>query len=514
MKLIPGLCISFLGLQSATAQQAAGQAGPPIYSVTAVARTTKAVNYGPGPTVVDFRGTLLLPASKGEATVEAHPGRTEIQVTLQGLTPPTKYGREYLTYTLWAITPEGAPRNLGEIIPGPSNKAKLRVTTDLQCFGMIVTAEPYASTRQPGDVVVMENEIRPDTVGKIETIDAKYELLPRGEYTWHVPDALEQAANDGPKVSMDKYQELLAIYEAQNALGIARAVNASSYAPNTIDKAAALLDEAHRLEGAGAGPAAVNQSARDAAQTAEDARVIAERRVQDERLAAAERDAARAQAEQQQALDQAQRARIAADAARAQSDADRAAREQAEASAAEARFRSDQAQARIAQPAVIAVPAPAPPAQPSPARAEVRMRLLEQLNGFLPTLDTPRGLVATVTGRSFHGVELGPADAPMVARLGSLVAAQPSLRIEVEAYSDMDRCEACLGRAESVRWLLIAQGVPASNVMASDKGRTRALVSNATPAGREKNRRVEIVVSGEAIGTLPYWDRTYRLTPR
>ena len=299
MKSIFALCITVLFLQSslASGQEAPAKSGSaPIYSVTVVARTTKAVNYQyrAGPTRIDFRGTVLLPAGKGDATVESQRGRTDIQASFENLTPPTQYGREYLTYTLWAITPEGAPRNLGEVIPGGSNKARLHVTTDLQAFGLIVTAEPYASARQPSNVVVMENEVRADTIGKIQTIDAKYELLPRGHYTWHVPDSLEPASADQHKVSMSKYEEQLQLYEAQNAIGIAQTANAATYAPNTIAKAEALLQEAQQLQASKAPTSVVIQNAREAAQTAEDARLISERRAQEEKLAAAEHQAVEA----------------------------------------------------------------------------------------------------------------------------------------------------------------------------------------------------------------------------
>ena len=339
MKLISALCLSVLCFQGfpAVGQEAAGQRDvSPIYSVTVVARTTKAINYQyrAGPTKIDFRGTVLLPAGKGQATVESQRGRTEIQANFENLTPPTQYGREYLTYTLWAITPEGAPHSLGELIPDGSNKAKLRVTTDLQAFGLIVTAEPYASARQPSDVVVLENEVRPDTVGSIQAIQAKYELLPRGHYTWHIPDSVGTAVN-GPKVSMNQYEAQMEIYEAQNAIGIARAANAATYAPNTIGKAETLLGEAQQFQASKAPTSVVIQNAREAAETAEDARTIAERRQQEEKLAAAEKEAARAKQAQEQARTEAQRAKAEADAARAQADAERAARQQAEAVAAE-----------------------------------------------------------------------------------------------------------------------------------------------------------------------------------
>jgi outer membrane protein OmpA-like peptidoglycan-associated protein len=512
MRPIFALCITVLFLQGplASGQEAPGKSeSAPIYSVTVVARTTKAVNYQyrSGPTRIDFRGTVLLPAGKGDATVESQRGRTDIQASFENLTPPTQYGREYLTYTLWAITPEGAPHNLGEVIPGGSNKARLHVTTDLQAFGLIVTAEPYASARQPSNVVVMENEVRADTIGKIQTIDAKFELLPRGQYTWHVPDSIEPSA-DQHKVSMSKYEEQLQLYEAQNAIGIAQTANAAKYAPNTIAKAEALLQEAQQLQASKAPTSVVIQNAREAAQTAEDARLISVRRAQEEKLAAAEHQAAEAKTAQEQAQADVRRANAEADAARAQTEAERSARLKAESDAADARQRADQA-------AVLSVQTAAKPAKPDTRAADSRMRLLEELNGVLSTRDTPRGLVVTIADPSFNGTALREPVAGQVARLATVLVSHPHLRVDVEGYTDSGTTNATsLGRARTVETILLGRGLPASNVSAQGLGDSRPLASNSSQAGREQNRRVEIVISGDSIGNLPYWDRTYSLLPQ
>jgi len=183
--------------------QPAEQKSVPIYSVNVIERTVKAVNYQyrSGPTMIDFRGTVLLPEAKGDAIVESRQGRTEIEAHLNHLLPPQRFGREYLTYVLWSISPEGRPHNLGEVVPGGSGKASVRVTTDLQAFAMIVTAEPYSAVRQPSDVVVLENQLRPDTAGSTVTVNAKYELLPRGQYTWNVNSSLSAEIANSPKVS-------------------------------------------------------------------------------------------------------------------------------------------------------------------------------------------------------------------------------------------------------------------------------------------------------------------------
>jgi outer membrane protein OmpA-like peptidoglycan-associated protein len=517
MKLISALSISMLYFQGfpAVAQEVPGKtAASPIYSVTVIARTTKAINYQyrAGPTRIDFRGTVLLPAGKGQAAVESEQGRTEIQAGFANLTPPTQYGREYLTYTLWAITPEGAPHNLGELIPDGSNKARLHVTTDLQAFGLIVTAEPFGSARQPSDVVVLENQVRPDTVGNIQTIQAKYELLPRGHYTWHVPDSAGSAAVGGPKVSMNKYEAQLELYEAQNAISIALAADAATYATNTIVKAETLLDQAQRLQAGKAPTSAVIQIAREAVQTAEDARVIAERRQQAEKLAAVEKEAVSARQAQQQAQAEARRANADADAARAQAEAERAARRQAEATAAEAQSRTEQAEVVSAR---IAATPSAPPTQPGAPQSELRMRLWQQLNGVLATRDTPRGLVVTLGDSDFSGVEVREPAEIRVSRLAAVLGSHPQLRVDVEGYTDSAATGASSwNRARAVQRILVGQGLPAGRVSAQGLGDERPLVANSTPAGRVQNRRVEIVISGEAIGTLPYWDRAYSLLPR
>src|ERR1700693_1817878 len=192
---------------SGRAQQPVGQGhvqldrsgSVPIFRVTVVSRTTKAINYRhrSGSTNIDFRGTPLLPEAKGEASVNSKQGRIEINARMEHLSPATQYGPEYLTYVLWAITPEGRPKNLGEVLLN-GNNSKLDVTTDLQTFGLIVTAEPYFAVTQPSDVVVMENFITKDTTGTIEEVDAKYELLQRGQYTLNVNPADIKAARLDP----------------------------------------------------------------------------------------------------------------------------------------------------------------------------------------------------------------------------------------------------------------------------------------------------------------------------
>jgi archaellin len=264
-----------------TARMAAGSV--PIYRVVVTAKTAKAISYRQrsGATKIDFRGTDLMSTARGEAKVESKQGYIEIEVEFDNLRPANTHGTEYLTYVLWAITPEGRTANLGEILLN-GTKSKLNVTTELQAFGLIVTAEPYYSVTRPSDLVVMENVVRRDTVGKIEEIDAKYELLQRGEYNRLTnPLALKV---DG-KVPLE-------LYEARNAVQIARSVGADRFATDTFNKAEASLKQAEAYQSRKAGRKPVTMTARAAVQTAEDARAIAVKRQEEELLATERKDAA------------------------------------------------------------------------------------------------------------------------------------------------------------------------------------------------------------------------------
>jgi len=435
--------------------------------------------------------------------VESKEGRVEIDARFGHLAAPTRYGREYLTYVLWAITPEGHAKNLGEILAGSSDKGKLHVTTDLQAFGMIVTAEPYSAVRQPSDVVVLENQIRPDTIGGSEPIQAKYELLPRGHYTYQVPENAQQAEGNGPMLSMDQYQQVLEIYQAQNAVQIARSAGADQYAADTFAKAMDLLRLAQDEQARKAGMTTVVTTARKAAQTAEDARIIAVERKHQDDLAQARALAASAQAQQAQAEAAAQTAQTEAAASHALLEQERAARRQAEAEAVAA------APAPPPTPQTVAMQAQPAQAADAQRTTELRMRLYQQFSAVLPARDTPRGLVLTLADSDFRGVSVGAAAYGRLARVAAIVSAQPGLTIEVDGHEIHSG-----DRANAVRDLLLQDGVPANAIVARALGDSRPIASNATAAGREQNRRVEITISGSPIGNMPYWARSYSVMPQ
>jgi outer membrane protein OmpA-like peptidoglycan-associated protein len=474
----------------------------PIYRVTVVSRSLEAVNYQHrgGPTPIDFQGTVLLPHVKGTAIVESHRGSVEVDAKFEHLEAPTRFGREYLTYVLWAISPEGRPKNLGEVLVDSSNKAHLKVTTDLQAFGLMITAEPYYSVTLPSDVVIAENVVRPDTIGAREAVTAKYELMPRGQYTMNVQASQLRSMEGGEKLSYDRYEAVLELYQAENAVQIARSVGADQYAPESIGKAAALLSQAEDMNARKMDTHAIVSAAREAAQTAEDARTIAVRR-RDEDHRAREIERSRGQGEL--------RRRAEEDAAQAQADAD------AEAAQAEA-------QARAAQQAALAPPPPPPTVQrqiivpnntavPDESRKQFRAQLLAQLNGTLTTRDTPRGLVVTVGDPMFESGNdsLSSEAGARLRYMASILAANPGLTVRVEGYGDVEGLSE--SRARSVRAALIARGARPDSVVAVGYGNSRPIASNATAAGREQNRRVEVVIYGDSIGNKALWDRPYPL---
>lgn len=477
----------------------------PVYRITVVARTTKAINYRhrSGATTIDFRGTPLLPLSRGEAKVESKQGYIEIEVEFDNLQPATKFGPEYLTYVMWAITPEGRATNLGEVLLN-GTKSKLNVTTELQAFGLVVTAEPYFAVTQPSDVVVMENMVRKDTVGKIEEVDAKFELLKRGQYTLNVESSAVRPMAIDPRIPLE-------LYEARNAVQIARWAGAQRYAAETFSKAESQLKQAEDYQARRAGKKPVSMTAREAAQTAEDSRIIAlqrreEERLANERRAAAEREARakeeaetegrrRAQAEAEQRAEADRRARAETERAaeaerRAAAEAERG---RAQAEAEKARLTAEQAQ-RDRQAA-------------EREKQELRARLVQQLNMILETRDSARGLIVNMSDVLFDTgrYTLRPAAREKLARIAGVVLPHSGLRLEAEGHTDSVGSEEfnqqlSEKRAAAVRDYLVMQGVPLQNIAARGLGKTMPLVSNDTSAGRQRNRRVELIISGEIIG--------------
>jgi len=510
----------------------------PTFRVTVISRSVQAVNYQhrSGSSKLDFAGTELMPSGNGVAKINSRRGSIAIEAEFGSLQQPTTFGTEYLTYVLWAISPEGRAVNLGEVLVGGNHRSKLNVTTDLQAFALIVTAEPYYAVRQPSNVVILENVVREDTKGTTEAVNAKYELMERGGY---IPTGYKF----DPVVLNTNLP--LEFFEARNALRIAQSEGAEQYAPESYRHAVQLMDEADSQ--------AINRHverkpliaiSREAVQTAEDSRAVAVKKMDDVRLANERQDSADAQAKSQAEADEATRrkeqaefdtanaqvakARAESDAvnaqaarAQAESDAERARNDAAAAQAATAQAQSDMAnsqassaaalsaaQADAEQSRLAAQQAQLASQQAETDKAAMRTKLSEQLNSILQTRDSARGLIVSMSDVLFDTgrYSLKPGAREKLAKVAGILLAYPGLNIEVGGYTDNvggDAMNQTLSenRAGSVRDYLVQQGVAANSVSSKGFGNTLPVASNGNAAGRQQNRRVELLVSGDAIGS-------------
>lgn len=482
--------------QTSTASNPASQSSEsnqivPLYRITVVGRTVKSISYRSlsGSTKIAFHGTSLMPKASGKAEITSRLSATRVQAEFKNMGSPTVYGPEYLTYVLWAITPDGHPMNVAEIVP-EGGKARLDVTVNLQAFGLIVTAEPYFAVRMPSDVVVMENEVTKDTVGKIEQINAKFQLLRRGQYVQNTNPGEVHPIAMSPKTP-------LALYEAENAVNIARYANADQYAKDTFGKAEQLLQQAQAYQARKAGKKPVIMTAREAVQTAEDARTISIRRQQEEHHAQEKQAAAERAAEAKAQAQEAAAAKAQADAARARAEA---AREKAQAEAVRQQLAAQQAQANAAAAQQRAQ-------QAENQRLEMRNRLLHQLNSLLQTRQTAQGLVVTMSHVFFNTgkYSLHPETRETLAKMAGILLSYPGLKLQINGYTDNTGSQATNDklsqqRADAVQDFLVQQGVPADSITSRGLGESNPVAPNDTATGRSLNRRVEIVISGEPIG--------------
>ncbi|HLJ77181.1 MAG TPA: OmpA family protein [Acidobacteriaceae bacterium] len=499
--------------------------GEPVYRINVVGRDIPAINYfhRSGATKVGFRGTDLLPGVKGDADVSSLNGRTLIKAHFEGLHPANEFGVEYLTYVLWAVTPEGRPTNLGEVL-WSHGRAETTVTTNLQSFGLILTAEPYFAVTMPSDVVVAQNYVLPNkTAGVLETVDAHYSLLPRGAYT----ETAGQHEVLHPISTNDRSP--LDLYEAINAVQIADAGGAEHWAADTMATAKQDLENAQQMDIHQQDKKQEITYAREAVQTAEDARIMTIRKIKahdeaeqrqqameaqqqaQEQASAAQQQAAEAQQQQQAAQAQAEQARREAEQARQQALEQQ---QQAQQQAQQAQQQAQEAQeaARRAQAEQQSAMAQAAAAQQQAAAAnqqteQLREKLREQLNQVLQTQETARGLIVNMSDVLFNlnSAQLKPDARVKLAKVAGILETYPGLKLQVEGYTDSTgspgyNLKLSDKRATSVEAFLIQQGVQPPAITAQGYGEADPVASNATASGRAENRRVELVVSGNPIG--------------
>jgi outer membrane protein OmpA-like peptidoglycan-associated protein len=472
---------------------------PEVPAADVIKKSIKAVGYpiGGGATKVVFVGTSFAPQAQGEAKVEAKKGPTSIEVKLSGMPQPTSIGTEFLTYVLWAITPDGRTNNMGEVLVDKTGEGKLNASTQLQTFAMIITAEPYYAVRLPSEVVVLENDTKKNTKGKIYP-DNDYQLMVRSQYAkMGNPLALTPNLKTTP----------LEVYESRNAVDIARSQKADAYAPEVFGKAVSSLQMLENQVSSKAEKKQIITTARQTIQFAEDSRALSAQRqnaerIQKEQDAAAASAAAKAkaqadaEAQRQAELTAAKEAQMKAEsdaaAARAAAAADAAsAKSQAEQAALQAKEQAARDEAARAQAATLAL----------------RAQLLQQLNDVLQTTDTPRGLVVNMADVLFEtGKYALSQDAKLkLAKLSGIIQAHPGLNLGIEGHTDTTGTpefnqKLSQERADTVREFLIAQGLAADTITAIGMGQDNPVADNSSAAGRQKNRRVEIIVSGQIIG--------------
>jgi outer membrane protein OmpA-like peptidoglycan-associated protein len=459
-----------------------------------------------------------MPAAAGQAKVESKRGALEIEAEFSGLDKPTTFGNEYLTYVLWAISPEGRQVNIGEVLVGDNHRSKLDVTTDLQAFALIVTAEPYYAVRRPSNLVVLENAIRSDTVGGAEDVNAKYELIDRGGYT-------PTGYKFDPLVLNAKLP--LEFFEARNAVRIAQSAGADKYATTSYENAVRQMDEADAIAtGKHKNKKSLIALSREVVQTAEDAREIAVKNIDEEEAETDRRDGLNREASSKDRADEESRRRLhaeatTADAVRQRNEANQqnleaqaTAHQATDAQANAERDRNDAKQLQLVAEAdsernrAAAASSDTQLQQAVRDREELRARLLQQFNLILETRDTARGLVVNMSDVLFDSgrYTLRPLAREKLAKISGIVLGYPSLKLAIEGNTDSVGTEAfnqqlSAQRAEGVRTYLTQQGVPESSTTATGFGKTRPIASNHTSEGRQQNRRVELVVSGEVIGT-------------
>ena len=509
---LPVLVLCALGSSTSLAQTSQVPAASEV-----TGRSIKAIGYqvGGGGTTVDLKSAGLLPGASGEAKVEAKASVTTVEAKVRGLKIPTPLGPEFLAYVVWAVSPEGRAVNLGEIRPNDDGQGELRVTTQLQSFSLFVTAEPYASVRLPSEMLVLENDVRQGTKGRLFVVD-DYKLMKRSQY---------QKRDNPLALTLDLKNVPLELYQARNAVEIAKSRGADKYAPEILSKAQGGLDLAENALARKASKKDIISLARQTTQSSEDARALTAERQEQERVAT-ERAAAAAKAKAEAET------KAAAEAAEAKRRADAEAQRQAELSAAREAQLKAEAAAKLAeaarQEAVLKANAAAEreaktvaeaesAAREASARAEaeraraaaeaLRGQLLEQFNRILETRDSDRGLVITMADVLFDTgkYELRQPTREALARLSGIVLAHPGLKLEVEGHTDStgsDDLNQTLSeqRADTVRGYLVQQGLAADSITAKGFGKTSPVADNTTAAGRQKNRRVELVVSGEVIG--------------
>lgn len=512
----PAILTALFLVATATAQQVPADArnvGAPVTE----GNSALAISYPEGPSLrVKFNGTYRLPKASGEAKVERKRGRTEIEIRLDEMKPASFFGGDYATYVLWIVSPEGHVDNVGEFVLHDNN-GKLNVTTPLQTFAMFVTAEPHYLVSVPSRFVVVENT-RPknEITGEMLSVSTiKYRGFD-GVYNFS-----QETLNGEPQVKGETRSD---VKQAMVSVKLAERAGAKEFAPAELAKARESLDRTLEASEANIDPKQLMILGHETVSRAVEAQKLAEDRsfqaaLNNERKARA-REIDSLKTSIGQAQSDAERARLEAEQKALALEMERNARQSAQAKAdeaarlaAEEALRRQQAELKANELAkekfAAEFKAGAAEQEAEKARQErdqARARMQAALSAIVETRETVRGLVVNLPDILFDvdKATLKPQAREVLSKICGIMQVVGDYDLSIEGHTDStgsDEYNQKLSenRARSVYDYLAGCGLKSAAMTSKGYGEQQPLVSNDTAEGRQKNRRVEIVIHDQGM---------------
>jgi outer membrane protein OmpA-like peptidoglycan-associated protein len=457
-------------------------------------RSTVALTYREGSgTQVDLVGRGQTTGTVGKADVKRSEGRTRVKLKLEALPHPQSLGSLYTTYMLWAVAPEGRAESLAEL---PHSKSfDVDATTAMPTFSLIVTAEPDSAVTRPGPRLVAENAVNDETKGRLQSAKVEYETA----------DERAIAVRGGPD-----FKTPLPVLGARRAVELARAAGADRYADGELKEAEIKLATAEQLwSGRDKLSKEADVAARDAMRLAEHARSLTGERAEAAGLARERRNARtavnQAMDQAETAQDRAEQAQAQAAQAQAQAAMERQQAEQARTQADDAMLETAKAKASVLQAQSDADRARLEAQQARQDQAALQEQLYQSLSAILETRREARGLIVNLSDVlfDFNKASLTPGAREKLSKLSGILIGYPgTYRVDIEGHTDSvgspEYNQALSrGRAQSVSSYITQAGIPAEHLgTVTGFGESRPVASNDDAAGRQQNRRVELVIGG------------------
>ncbi len=495
-----------------------------------VKRSTLAVRYVENKkTSVNLTGSPLAPRALGKVEVEYKRNVARIKLKVQNLDSPQTFGPFYTTFVVWAITPEGQAENLIELPSGYS--AEIQTQSSAQTFGVIITAEPHSAVKMPSQKLIADTTLPKNTTAGVQTTQAEYRA-DKGALYETQEDSVLKADYTTPRL----------VLGARRSMDIARRAGAKEFSREELteseEKLATLeqiwprnLKDETKFSGLARDVMRLSQVARDQAVERElQARIENERQERMRRLEEARAQAEAARAEAERVKLEADRARAEAELAKARAEAAKAEAEKAERASAEERARREQAAREAEAQRLAAERAQAEArAETERARAETErarqateeakrerdaalQKLYVSLSEILDTKRETRGFIVNLGDVLFDTgkATLKSAAREKLSKLAGILLAYPGLlTLEIEGHTDSVGSDELnnrlsLNRAQSVNDYLTGAGVNAERIKSVQGfGKTKPIATNDTAAGRQMNRRVEIVIDDSEAQAKP-----------